>query len=898
MRNIFTIILFIVLTFSTVSCKLNDKPKYKIGLSQCANDEWRLQMNSEITNEALLYGNIDLKIRSANGSSKQQVKDIEKFIQEGIDLLIICPNEAEAITNAVEKAYNRGIPVIVADRKVLTDSITCFVGADNFQIGQSIGIYVSKFLGIKGGNIVEISGSMTSTPAIERHNGFIKGIANNSNINILCSRDAKWNHNHAFEEMLDILSENDDINLVYSHNDEMAYGAYLAAKSIGKDKEISFIGIDALPGEGRGVSMVLSGILEATFIYPSGADIIIRQAIKILENEEFSKSINLSTAIVDKSNVQVMDLQSRYIADQQSKIEKLRDKLGSLFDSFSRQQFYLYLIGASSLITILFIIVLIYLLHQRNLLNKELRNRNEKLSILSQELEEATKTKLSFFTNISHEFKTPLTLILDPLKILLNGMKLDENQFFLLNIIYENTNILKDLVTQILDFRKSDNGNMKLNLSKVDILNLINNCSNTFKTALLNKHLKFHITNEEGSYLVVCDKQKVERIYFNLISNALKFTPENGLIFVNLGFDETKDTILFSVTNSGSFISDDIKDKIFERFFTSDKVNAGTGIGLALVKMYAQIHGGNVEVSSDSKIGTTFKVSIPRGDISSVSDNVEEYENISIPLFPYSVTEEDRINQYDKTILIVDDNDSIRAYISHILSSKYSIIIAKDGIEGFKKAIQFMPDIIVSDVIMPGIDGFELCKKLKSEEQTRHIPIIILTAYSMEENHADAYLYGADSYLSKPFNSDVLLARIQNLLESHVTNNIESVEMLNSIDYGDGNEDRTFMSQFKKIVDNNISKTDLSVDYISSELGINRVQLYRKVKTLTNYTPNEYIRSRRLKKAKNLLVKTDLSVAEVCYETGFNSPSYFSKCYKEFYNELPSDYVKRIKSEE
>ena len=280
---------------------------FVIGFSQCANDAWRLKQNEEILQEAMFYNDIDVIIRSAGGDNAVQQKDIEWFIREGVDLLIVSPNEAAPITPYVDKAFERGIPVIVVDRKILSDSYSAFVGADNYQIGKSIGLYVSKLLH-NGGDIVELSGLVGSTPAMERHDGFISEISKHSNLKLLCSRDAQWVRSAAYSEMMEVLSKYNDIDLVFCHNDDMAYGAYMAAKSVGQEKKMLFVGIDALSGEEGGVALVLNDVLDATFIYPSGGDVIMRVASKILHGEDYPRNNTLNTSLVNKNNAKIRKL--------------------------------------------------------------------------------------------------------------------------------------------------------------------------------------------------------------------------------------------------------------------------------------------------------------------------------------------------------------------------------------------------------------------------------------------------------------------------------------------------------------------------------------------------------------------------------------------------------------
>ena len=906
MNRILTVASILAAAILSFSCSNSADRKFVIGFSQCANDAWRLKQNEEILQEAMFFDDLEVIIRSAGGDSEVQQKDIDWFIREGVDLLVVSPNEAAPITPYVDKAFESGIPVIVVDRKILSESYSAFVGADNYQIGKSIGLYVSRLLG-GGGNIVELSGLMGSTPAIERHDGFMSEISRSGNIRLLCSRDAQWERTSAYNEMLEVLSNYKDIDLVFGHNDEIAYGAYLAAKSVGQEKKILFVGIDALSGEEGGVNLVLSDILDATFIYPSGGDVIVRVAMKILHGEDYSRNNVLSTSLVNKSNAKILDMQDKHIEEQTAKVKLLNARFERLSSDYSRQRMMLLLATGVIIFVIFMALVLIRLnrkLKQQNSAieekKKEIELQRDKLLALSKQLEDATQAKLNFFTNVSHEFKTPLTLILDPLNQVLQSGNLSKEQEYLLQTTKENTVLLKDLVNQILDFRKFDKGEQVLSLARVDLTAAIVDWNNAFGPSLGSKHIKFKFNSPKEPVILAGDGAKIERIYYNLMSNALKFTPENGAITVSLkecSFNKEKGVELI-VHNTGSYVDKDKQDKVFQRFYTSDDIHAGTGIGLALVQAFVQMHHGDISVESEPGAGTSFIVRLPKGEPDALPEKGSA-STIESPLGSGPVADdiEEEVMSHDgvPSILVIDDNESIRTYLDHLLAESYYVILAKDGDEGFRKAMQYIPNIIVSDVMMPGLSGFELCRKLKSEVQTCHIPIILLTAYALDENHVDAYEAGADSYIAKPFSSDILLARIRNLLESRVRIRTGSDDILTLSNETVKDMDREFISRFKTVIDENLSNAEMNIDFMSKELAMSRIQLYRKVKTLTGCSPVEYLRIRRLKKAQKMLHTKDITIAEVCYETGFSSPSYFAKCYKDYYNELPSDYVKRIK---
>lgn len=907
MKRFVSIVTLALATVLCLSCSSGGGSKhFVIGFSQCANDAWRLKQNEEILQEAMFYNDIDVIIRSAGGDNAVQQKDIEWFIREGVDLLIVSPNEAAPITPYVDKAFERGIPVIVVDRKILSDSYSAFVGADNYQIGKSIGLYVSKLLH-NGGDIVELSGLVGSTPAMERHDGFISEISKHSNLKLLCSRDAQWIRSAAYSEMMEVLSKYNDIDLVFCHNDDMAYGAYMAAKSVGQEKKMLFVGIDALSGEEGGVSLVLNDVLDATFIYPSGGDVIMRVASKILHGEDYPRNNTLNTSLVNKNNAKILDMQERHIDEQRAKVQTLNTRLARLSSDYSKQRLLLILAIGVIVIVILMVLVLFVILRQRVRLNRKLQQQNsaieqqrDKLLELSKQLEDATQAKLNFFTNVSHEFKTPLTLILDPLNQVLQGGGLTKEQEYLLQTTRENTILLKDLVTQILDFRKFDKGEQTLTLSKVDLSAAIQEWNKAFGPSLGSKHIKFKFNSTPGNVILAADGAKIERIYYNLMSNALKFTPENGSIAVSLKrcMINGGRGVTLTVHNSGSYIDKEKRERIFERFYTSDDINAGTGIGLALVQAFVQMHHGDIKVESEQGEGTSFIVRLPIGNPELLAeDSRNSTIETAVGSGPIADEIEEEVMSHDgvPSVLVIDDNESIRTYLDHLLAESYYVILAKDGDEGYKKAMQYIPNLIVSDVMMPGLSGFDLCRKLKAEVQTCHIPIILLTAYALDENHVDAYEAGADSYIAKPFSSDILLARIKNLLESRVRIRTGSDDILTLSNETVKDMDREFISRFKTVIDENLSNTEMNIDFMSKNLAMSRIQLYRKVKTLTGCSPVEYLRIRRLKKAQKMLHTKDITIAEVCYETGFSSPSYFAKCYKDYYNELPSDYVRRIK---
>ena len=907
-----------------VACH-QDVPHFCIGVAQCSDDSWRHKMNDEILREAMFYDGVAVEIRSAGDDNRKQAEDVRYFMDKGVDLLIISANEAAPMTPVVEEAYQKGIPVILIDRKILSDKYTAYIGADNYEIGRAVGNYIASSLQGKG-NVVELTGLGGATPAMERHQGFMAAISNFPDIKLIDKADAAWESGPAEVEMDSMLCRHPKIDAVYAHNDRIAPGAYRAAKKVGREKEMLFVGIDALPGKGNGLELVLDSVLNATFIYPTNGDKVMQLAMNILEKKPYPRETVMNTAVVDHTNAHVMQLQTTHISELDQKIETLNGRIGGYLSRVATQQVVMYG-GLVILLLVAGLLLVVYKsLRSKNRLNRELSEQKKQLEEqrdklegqrdkleeqrdqliqLSHQLEEATHAKLVFFTNISHDFRTPLTLVADPVEHLLADKTLDGDQHRMLMLIQRNVNILLRLVNQILDFRKYENGMMEYTPVPVDILSSFEGWNESFLAAARKKHIHFSFDKmADTDYHTLADVEKLERIYFNLLSNAFKFTPENGKVTVRLSPLTKEDGrwIRFTVANTGSMISVEHIRNIFDRFYRIDMHHAGSGIGLALVKAFVELHKGTISVESDEKQGTIFTVDLPM-------QTCEVTVSVDSPLFSSigaSVSsalnnaqvaeEEEPEKDYDSSkpsVLIIDDNADIRSYVYSLLHTDYTVIEAADGSDGIRKAMKYVPDLIISDVMMPGIDGIECCRRLKSELQTCHIPVILLTACSLDEQRIQGYDGGADSYISKPFSSQLLLARVRNLIDSHrrLKQFFGDRHTLAKEDVCD--MDKNFVEKFKSLLDAKLGDSNLNVEDLGKDMGLSRVQLYRKIKSLTNYSPNELLRIARLKKAASLLASSDMTVAEIGYEVGFSSPSYFTKCYKEQFGESPTDFLKR-----
>lgn len=668
-----------------------------------------------------------------------------------------------------------------------------------------------------------------------------------------------------------------------------------------------FVGIDALPGKGNGVELVLDSVLDATFIYPTEGDKVVQLAMDILEKKPFERETKLKTAVVDAVNAHVMELQTNHIGELDGKIETLNDRVGIYLSRVATQRIVLYG-GLIILLLIVGLLIVVYKsLRSKNRLNRELSRQKEQLEEqrdqlieLSHQLEEATHAKLVFFTNISHDFRTPLTLVADPVEQLLADPSLEGDRRRMLLLVQRNVQILLRLVNQILDFRRYETGKMEFTPVPLDLLQCFVEWNDSFQAAARRKHIHFSFDSmPDTDYHTQADAEKLERIYFNLLANAFKFTPENGKVTVRLAALQKDGApfFRFTVANTGSLISAEHIRSIFDRFYKIDRHHTGSGIGLALVKAFVEIHGGSISVESDERLGTVFTVDLPVRTCEEGACVVTAPMEESAPDRVDSLLREDEaenLNDPSKpSVLVIDDNADIRAYVHTLLNSEYSIIEAADGTEGIRKAMKYVPDVIISDVMMPGIDGIECCRRLKGELQTCHIPVILLTACSLDEQRIQGYAGGADSYISKPFSSQLLLTRIRNLIESRqrMKQFFGDRQTLAKEDICD--MDKDFVERFKSLIEVKMGDSELNVEDLGKEMGLSRVQLYRKIKSLTNYAPNELLRMARLKKAASLLASSDMTIAEVGYEVGFTSPSYFAKCYKEQFGESPTEFLKR-----
>lgn len=929
MKRKLHLIIYVAIIVLLTGCAQKPR-KFVIGVSQCSEDVWRDKLNDELKMGEYLNDSLIVKLASSNDDNVLQNKQVNQFIDEGVDLLIVSPNQLSAISKSVERAYDKGIPVILYDRKTNSDKYTAFIGCDNYTIGKSMGTFIAQQLQGKG-RIVEISGLEGSSPALERHRGFMDAIKPYPGLQVVASEEGNWKEEGGIQAMKRILKQTQDFDYVFAHNDCLAWGAYVAARQMRVKRNYKYTGVDGMATEGGGLELVRDGIFEASYLYPTKGDEVIALAMKILKHQPYERDNYLSTSIITKANAALTLMEARDAERQTHNLKTLHKQVNQYLSDYNSQKvmliglclFLLVCLAAAALIFRGYLIkvklneTLAKTNGELKRLNVELGEKNEELKRLNEEVLELTHSRLVFFTNISHELRTPLTLIADPVEMLLEDSGIKGKSRELLKMVQRNALALQQLVSNILDFRKIQNGKMELKLYRFDIVKTLTMWVGDFQLTAERKQIRLHLDVDDlkGSHEMIADQEKISRIVFNLLSNALKYTPAGGEIFVSLK-DEGANLRL-DVKDTGKGISQDEADKIFERFFQAKGAASGTGIGLALVKSFVELHHGEARVESELGKGSDFIVVIPReqeGDSQVIHNDADIVDNsanasasegknlVDESVLQY-VDDGDRSrgivqqlvseNTNRPTVLVIDDNTDIRQYERTLLQDEYVVLEAADGKEGLAVALKEVPDLVICDVMMPVMDGLELTEQLKTNTATSHIPVIMLTAKNLEEHRAEGYEHGADSYITKPFHSKVLLARIENLLrQRQLLKNLyqgskEAEKEISEAHLED--RDKQFLKQLQAIIQKNLSDSEFGVEDMGQQIGLSRVQLYRKVKAMTGSSVVDLLRKARLAKARRLLETRSMSVSEVAYEVGFSAPSYFTKCFKEEYGMLPGD---------
>ncbi len=890
----------------TIASGCTESKVYKIGVSQCSQDDWRTKMNEEISREIISHDDATVEIRSADDNSERQISDLRYFTDNGFDIIIVSPNEAKTLTPAIKEIYDKGIPVIIFDRSIDGDSYTARIGVDDEGIGRAAAHYALHLLG-GDAKAIEISGLPGSTPAADRQRGFTDEFTKNGGC-VLASVPANWRQEDAEPLADSLLRAHPDANLIYAHNDRMAIGASNVARRLGRRDDIKIIGIDAAPA--IGIQAVADSVIDATFLYPTEGHRLIQTALSILKGERFEREVRLpASSAVDLTNADILLLQNETLEQETDKMKILKGKIDDYWAQHSSQTSLFY--ASIAIIVLLFGVAFLLLRaywqhsrHQKQLLeqNRLLEQQRDTEKELNEKLQAATQSKLVFFTNVSHDLRTPLTLISEPVEQLARADNLTPQQQTLIRIADKNVKILRRLINQILDFRKYENGKLDLHLTEIDLGNALRDWIESFHSLSGKRDMKLTLNLPDVPLRMAVDVEKMERVVFNLVSNAFKYTPDNGSITVDCASDGK--TLTLKVADTGEGISERDLGNIFDRFYQVDRVHPnGSGIGLSLAKAFVELHEGTISVESQEGKGSVFTVALPvRHVAETVADAAKRIEESEVTAELSSV-ETELVFENDKPVLLViDDNRDIQQLIRQLLGTDYNIITAGNGKDGVRMAAKYTPDLVVCDVMMPVMDGLECCRRIKSEVSTSHIPVLMLTACSMDEQRIQGYDSGADAYLSKPFNADVLRSRCASLIANRKRIKVlwqeeTTVKVKEKTTAGDESRkelpksdiDNEFYNRFLTLFEAEMGNPDLSVDWIASKMGLERSQFYRKIKALTNYSPVELIRRLRLKKARTLLTSTDKSISEIGYEIGFSTPAYFTKCYREAYGETPSE---------
>ena len=869
-------------------CTSSGKQKrHVIGLSQCMlDDAWREAMINDMRIEASNYDDMEIIIKDAQNNNETQIQQIRDLIRQKVDVLIISPYQSEPITAVAEEAYRAGIPTIITDRKVNTDQYTSFVGANNYEIGLAAGNYAANYLP-PNAIILEIWGLTQTSPAQERHKGFVDALREREDLSFR-KIEGQWLVDTARMELRK-LEHPEQIDFVYAHNDMMAIAAreyFMAWDSI-RGRDLRIIGVDAVAG--AGLEAVEDGRINASFLYPTGGEQVIRTAMRIIQGEPVDKFIPLRTAPVDHQSARTLLLQADQLQKYKQRIEAQRSRIDGLSDRF---YFLRNSLGVISLLMIGFIALSIYAFY----INRKMRQANRKLISLNAEMKEVTAQKLQFFTNVSHEVRTPLTLILAPLDRLIVSLR--ESPYASdLGLIQKNANRLLRVINQILDFRKVEGKQEKLAVREIDLVPFVGEIKSYFDSMGSVRAISYTFTSSMKQCTLWIDPDLLEKVLVDLLSNAFKFTPEGGSVRIEL--TEEEDRVFIRVIDTGSGIQPGNLPHLFDRFYTEDR-SMGTGIGLQLVKEYIHMHGGEIHVKSEPGQRTTFTVCLRKGkahfedsDLMETSVSHQAYEASRLD---DSETKEILSKTYPYTILITEDDDEVRGFLERELSLHFKIRTAANGKDALRVLEEEEISLVVSDVMMPEMNGFELCRTIKSQLLFSHIPVILLTALTDERQRIFGITGGADDYIQKPFHTDYVKIKIIHLLQERqklrerLLEKLRDNKLLLSEPEKVESIDDAFLRKFAEQIEAVYADPEYNVEKLSETLGLSRGHLHRKIKELTGTAPVEFLRTYRLNKATQLLRQNAYTVSEVAYRTGFSSPAYFSKCFKAVYGVTPTEY--------
>ncbi len=912
-KHIYSFLTILLLSTAILGCnkKKEVNKRYKIGFAQAqGGDNWRESMLKEMQREVSFNNEIAFYFRDAQANSQKQKEQIQELINLKVDLLIVSPHEIQPLNAILEKAYDSKIPIVLIDRRINSEKYTAFIGASNYEVGQNAGKYTVALL--KGrGKVLEITGLNTASPFIDRDKGFIDIISKNKGIELI----AKINDHEAnFEKKLDsFIKKNKDLDVIFAHSDYIAKNVYQICKNNGVERKIRIIGVDGLSVEGMGMDMVASNQFKATVLYPTGGQEAMRTAIHILEKKPFKKENTLESTLIDSTNVKILQQQARKVIEQQNEIDSRQLKINQQILISKNQTNIILAISITLAIALILSSVFYYLFKENKKISRklmaqkdEISSQKNKLEKLVTQLKEATDAKFNFFTNISHELRTPLTLIIGPLEDTLVSSRLHFTLKNNLELVQRNAFRLLKLINQLMDFRKIEEGKMEINASTQVLGDFVFEISNEFKDLARKKHISLNMNDKTAGLNIDFDQSMIDKVLFNLLSNAFKFTEENGTINITIDQDKEQENAIIKIEDNGIGMSTEDVEHAFDVFYQGHSSTfKGTGLGLALSKELIKAHNGNIIINSKKGSGTCFTITLPFKQnielrVSEYNDdkNLKETHIYTTDVLPHNYEKvTTKTSENLASILIIEDNDDLNSFLSNRLEGSYEVLTSKDGNEGMNKAFDVVPDLIISDIIMPGMSGLKLAEILKNDLRTSHIPIILLTAKTSIEDQIEGMKSFADLFISKPFDlkyleeSIVSLLRNRAVLREHFISELPSESRSNS----SNKLDRKFISEFTSLIESNLANEDLSVDDIYKGLGISKIQLYRKTKALLGFSVNDYILSVRLQKAKYLLMNEDLTISEVAYKVGFSTQAYFSTVFKSKFSVTPTEFKESSK---
>lgn len=891
----------LLLAFCLIGCKKEtpnqEQKQFVIGFSQCTDDLWRQIMEVQMQAAADQYPELKIQIENAHGNTDTQISQIHKFIKHKVDLIIVSPNEAEPLTEVMEEAYRKGIPTIIWDRRINSELFTSSVSADNYLIGQDVARLIQTSIR-PGATILEITGLMGSSPAIDRHNGFMSVLEHDYNVRTI---KGDWIQD-VTKTAMSKMTNYDDISAVFAHNDDMAMAAYdvISKKDSLKAKNIKFIGVDALVG----LDAVLDGRLYASFLYPTGGDKVIEVANKILHNEQVKKHYTLQSLRVDASNAYTLKAQQKQIISYQEQINYQKNNISFINHNIGKLKMTLLFVLIITLIVIGlagFMLYINYRLRYKNAAlsksNLEIENETKLLGARHAQMENMAAQRLQYFTNITHEIRTPLTLILNPLDKIIQKEKDSDIQHNML-IVQRNARYLLQVVNQILDFRKIENNKMSLSLSRIEIVSFVKEILSYFEVYAETENIVYKFSSDIQSQELCVDTDKIEQVVMNLLSNAFKYCSRYGTIEVSVV--DNVNSILIRVKDNGKGIAKENLQKIFDRFFSYGKSNSvSTGIGLHLSREYVILHHGQITVDSIQGSYSIFTVELLKGDSHFKGDANVEWMPAKTTYLEPTVMNEEKVaalleRKEEETIVIAEDEQEILNYLKDELSANFNVIAVNNGLDAVKVANDGEVSLILTDVLMPNLNGFQVCSNIKSNLATCHIPVVLLTALSDDNQRMFGIAEGADEYIKKPFDIKYLKMKLLQILDDR-KRLVRSFAMKYEHDPSFSLEtencvDESFKSSVFGVFANNYADSDFKVEMMGDTLGLSRVQLYRKITSIFGIAPSDMLRDYRLRQSINFLKDRSLTISEVAYKVGFSSPAYFTKCFKYSFGMTPTLY--------